>query len=50
MDPIITTSTGIWAYVPKSALDQMSLLDIDPMAGIHAACNRNRCKAFLIQN
>lgn len=38
MDPIVTKSTGVWADVPKSALDQMDLLGIDPMAGIHAAC------------
>jgi hypothetical protein len=38
MDPIITKSTGVWADVPRSALDQMETLDIDPMAGIHAAC------------
>lgn len=48
MDPIVTKSTGVWAAVPKSGLDQMSRLNIDPMAGIHAACKYNITRTCIV--
>lgn len=38
MDPIVIESTGIWADAPGPALGQLDILNIDPMAAIHAAC------------
>ena len=38
MDPIILESTGVWADAPGSALERLDILNIDPMAAIHAAC------------
>jgi DEAD/DEAH box helicase domain-containing protein len=38
MDPIITNSAGLWADAPDTAVAKLRVLDIDPMAAIHAAC------------
>lgn len=43
MDPIIIESTGVWADAPGPALKQLEILNIDPMAAIHAACKLYAC-------